>query len=163
MTTTRTALREEISKRLLPALFEAGYRGPAILKGNAILHEFRRPTADGTHVLTIQFEKHGLPRFILLFYIEPTGGMNDVISNGGSVQGGSLKSKKGAFSRSWFRADPTIWQRIFPRTRALEVAAVDSCIGLLPELESWWQSQQPTSHIDSWPTKYPGVNKSHAN
>src|SRR4051812_38813127 len=84
-------LRSELSRRLVPALQALGFHGPAELSGNALLHDFRRPAPDGTHVVTVQLEKHGRPRFVVNLTVEPIGGFDPLIENGGIVLQGRLK------------------------------------------------------------------------
>lgn len=152
-------LREQISKRLLPELCRMGFQGPSHITGNALLHEFKRVGPTGNEVLTIQMEKHGLPRFILGLYMEPPQGIEAVIAQGGTVISGQLKARKGASTKCWFRADPTLWQRIRGQSGTYEERAVNACIALLPELESWWVLQAPTEHIAAWPVTYPGKRR----
>src|SRR5574341_452729 len=159
MTTVRAKLRAALSERLVPALLSAGFRGPSVLQGNALIHEYRRSTNAGTHVLSIQFEKHQLPRFVLNFHVEPPGGINDLMARGGTIMSGRLKAKPGSTTRSWFRADRPWWQRqILRRRDTLENNAVDLCLSLLHEVETWWTTQNASPHISSWPVRYVAQN-----
>jgi hypothetical protein len=156
--TARARLRAAVSSSLVPALRSAGFEGPASIKGNALLHEYRRRSSTGTHVLRIVFEKHQRPRFALNFYAEPPEGMEHVISRGGTVIAGALKAKKGPYTRHWFRADRPWWQRVLLRQReTMENDAVALCLSLLPEVESWWTTLSPSTHINSWQVKYRGT------
>ena len=65
MSTARQRLRQELTSRFVPLLRRRGFEGPERIAGNATSHEFRRTTAAGTEVLTIQFEKYQRPRFSL--------------------------------------------------------------------------------------------------
>src|SRR2546422_4803335 len=65
VTTVRAKLRASLSKKLVPVLIAKGFRGPSDLKGNSLVHEYRRSTDQGTQVLEIQFEKRQLPRFVI--------------------------------------------------------------------------------------------------
>ena len=157
--TVRAKLRAALSERLVPALLSAGFRGPSTLKGNVLIHEYRRSTRTGTHVLSIQFEKHQLPRFVVNCHVEPPRGINDLMARGGTIMSGRLKAKPGPTTRSWFRADRSWWQReILRRRDTLENDAVDLCLSLLPEVEAWWVTQNASSHISSWPVKYVAQN-----
>jgi hypothetical protein len=62
-------------------------------------------------VLVLQLEKHGRPRFLLLFHLEPPEGMEDVMARGGNVIAGAVAPHQGTSSRHWFHADPGLWQR----------------------------------------------------
>jgi len=155
VTTARAKLRAELSQRLVPVLLSKGDCGPSELKGNALVHEYQRSTAQGTQVLAIQFEKHQLPRFVINVYVEPPGGIQSLAQNGGTIISGRLKARPGATTRSWFRADRSWWQRMVLRRRdTLEKEAVELCLSLLPEVEAWWTSQTASPHISSWPVSY---------
>ena len=104
----RSALRRQLSERLLPELRRLGFTGPGQIAGNTLLHEFRRPSARGTDVLTVQMEKHGRPRFLLLLHVEPPEGMDALIARGGTVLAAAVQPRKGASSGRWFRADPEL-------------------------------------------------------
>jgi len=155
VTTARAKLRAELSQRLIPVLLAKGYRGPSELKGNALVHEYRRSTAQGTQVLEIQLEKYQLPRFVINLYVEPPGGIQSLTQSGGTIISGRLKARRGATTRSWFRADRSWWERMILRRRdTLEKEAVELCLSLLPEVDAWWTNQTPSPHISSWPVNY---------
>ena len=143
--TARAKLRSELTRRLLPALQRAGFDGPAAIAGNALLHDFKRKSGDVTHVLTVQLEKRGLPRFILNLAIEPYGA---------TVLQGRVQPKRGATTRAWFRADPPLLKRLIGRGATREVQAVDSCLALLPEVERWWNTQAASEHITVLPIRF---------
>ena len=157
--TARSRLRQALSEELVPVLLNSGFAGPATIKGNALLHEYRRPAGRGVQVLSIQLEKNQLPRFILMFHVEPEEGIERVIAEGGTVVSGCLKARPGPWLKSWFRADRPWWQRVVLRqTDTLEREAVRLCVAYLPEVEAWWNSQAPSQHIDSWPVTYRGAS-----
>jgi hypothetical protein len=136
-------------------LLSKGYRGPSELKGNALVHEYKRSTAQGTQVLEIQFEKYQLPRFVVNLYVEPTSGIQSLTQSGGTIISGRLKARSGATTRSWFRADRSWWERtVFRRRGTLEKEAVELCLSLLPEVDAWWTSQTASPHISSLPVSY---------
>lgn len=155
--TARSKLRAALAERLVPALNSRGFEGPRTIAGNALLHEYRRRTPRGTHVITVQLEKHGLPRFLLIFYAEPAEGMERLMTDGGTVISGQLKPRRGASSSSWFRADRSWWERVVLRKQGtLEREAVHSCVMMLGEVDAWWSSQKPGAHITTWQVEYPG-------
>lgn len=157
MASPRSALREELTARLLPELRLRGFVGPRTIAGNALLHDFKRPYGSSTHVLNLQLEKHGLPRFIINLAVEPSIGFDALISNGGTVLNGRVRPTPGATTRSWFRADPTLWQKLLGRRGYKPVEAVTSCLELLPEIDAWWETQAPSTHITVDTTHFPGV------
>jgi len=133
-------------------LLSGGYQGPAELKGNTLVHEYRRSTPQGTQILEVQFEKHQLPRFVINLYVEPPGGMQSQKRTGGTIISGPIKARPGATTRSWFRADRSWWERvILRRSDTLENEAVQLCLSLLPEVEAWWGTRNASPHISSWP------------
>src|SRR5882672_11398081 len=159
VTTARAKLRAELSQRLIPVLLFSGYRGPSELKGNALVHEYRRSAAQGTQVLEIQFEKYQLPRFVFNLHVEPLGGMQILTRDGGTIISGRFKARPGATTRSWFRADRSWWERVVLRRHAtLENEAVQLCLSLLPEVEAWWGTHSSSPHISSWPVNYAAQN-----
>jgi hypothetical protein len=155
--TTRARLIDGLTRDLVPLLLQAGFEGPASIRGNTLLHEYRRRAGNGTHVLTIQLEKRQRPRFLVLLHVEPPEGIEALTDAGGEITTGSLKPRPGPTSRSWFRADPPWWQRVFratPPARARE--AVEECVRLLPEVDAWWTRQTSSPHISSMVVKYAG-------
>ena len=159
--TTRSQLREALSEELVPVLLSAGFTGPSKISGNSLFHEYRRTTANGVHVLTIQLEKNQLPRFLLNLHVEPHEGMERLMAEGGTVVAGCLKARPGPGLRSWFRADRSWWERIvLRRTDTLEREAVRLCLAYLPEVEAWWDSQTPSQHVSSWPVTYRRAERS---
>ena len=155
MTTSRSSLRSALSEQLLPALRRLGFSGPSAISGNALLHEFKR----SRNILTLQLEKHGLPRFIVILSNEPPGGFDAVIERGGTVRQGQLKPQRGASTRSWFRADLGLWQRLLGASTSDAPAAVAACISFLPEVEAWWQTEAQSEHIAVHEVKFPGQRR----
>lgn len=153
--TSRVELRAELSSRLVPALISRGFGGPRLIAGNALLHEFFRSGPFGTQHVTIQLEKYGKPRFLLLFNIEPIEGFAALTARGGAVVQGRLQLRRGVTSRSWFRADGSLWQRLFGRVPGAS-EAVGACLALLPELDVWWQTQGESKHIQNLTVQFPG-------
>jgi hypothetical protein len=130
-------LRQALTRELVPVLLDAGFAGPATIGGNTLLHEYRRTTGRVVQVLSIQLEKNQLPRFLLIFHIEPEKGIDHVIARGGTIVGGCLKAKPGPWLGSWFRADPPWWRRVILRqTDTREREAVGLCLRYLPEVEA---------------------------
>lgn len=155
MTTARAKLREALSERLVPALLAKGFRGPASLNGNSLVHEYRRSAGALTHVLGIQFAKNQGPRFVVNLHVEPPEGIDSVMARGGTIVAGRLTARPGPTTRAWFRADRSWWERtILRRQDTLENEAADLCASLLPEVEAWWAAQKDSAHISSWPVKY---------
>jgi hypothetical protein len=154
----RARLRSALSARLVPALLSAGFEGPASINGHALLHKYRRRTPDGTQVLEIQLEKRQRPRFVVNLHVEPLEGLESLILNGGTLVRGRLQAKPGPFTTSWFCADRPWWHRaILQRRDTLEDEALEHCLSLLPEMESWWATRATSAHINSLLVTYPSV------
>jgi hypothetical protein len=156
--TARAKLRDLLTKRYVPLLFAAGFSGPNKISGNQLCHDFTRKAGEETHHLSIMFEKWQRPRFVVDLVIEPQGGYEPIITNGGEVISGRLTPVPGPTTRSWFRADPPWWKRkIFPRTPTRENEAVEECVRLWPEVEAWWAIRSDSKHIKLLTVRYPGT------
>jgi hypothetical protein len=156
--TTRAKLRELLTERYVPLLFAAGFSGPNKISGNKLFHDFTRKVGEETHHLSIMFEKWQRPRFVVDLAIEPPGGYEPIIVNGGEVIQGRLTPVPGPSTRSWFRADPPWWKRmIFPHTPTRENEAVEECVHLWPEVEAWWAIRSDSEHIRLHTVRYPGT------
>lgn len=157
MASPRTALREELSSKLVPKLIDRGFVGPRAISGNALFHDFKRPRGSTTHILSLQLEKHGLPRFLVNLCIEPAIGFDALVSTGGTVLSGTVRPRRGTSARAWFRADPTLLQRLLGRRSCNPSEAVAACLALLPEIDAWWETQARSKHISVLQTHYPGA------
>ncbi|MCC7247092.1 MAG: hypothetical protein IT473_00535 [Lysobacter sp.] len=157
MKTARGALREELTATLLPELRRLGFEGPSRIDGRALVYEFSRRDGDIRHVLTLQLEKRGLPRFVLGLALEPPEGFAALTARGGTTMTGQLRPRRDASVRGWFRADPTLWQRLRGDRASRHVEAVAACVALLPEVESWWRDPKSSAHIVAYPVRFPGT------
>jgi hypothetical protein len=141
-------LCEQLSQKLVPALAAAGYCGPARFHRREIRYDFKRQSTDGTHVVSILFDKYRNPDFSVQLYLEPPEGLSSLIERGGQLMVGDVVPTH----RMWFlglplfRAERTKWQRLFGKTASAE-EAVERCIALIPEIEGWWVNQRPSRHI----------------
>jgi len=150
-----------MTKRLVPELQSRGFNGPAAIAGSALLFEYKRPAEEGRQVLRIQLEKRGLPRFAVGFYVEPPEGMERIVAIGGVIISGTLKPRPGPSTTSWFRTDRSWWERlILRRPPASESEVVEACAAMLEEVDAWWVTKRPSAHIQTWPTTFPGIDKS---
>jgi hypothetical protein len=157
--TARAALRDELSERLLPEVRRLGFEGPARIVGNALAHEFSRRAGDERHVLTLQLEKRGLPRFVIRVCVEPPQGLEALTAQGGTLVSAFVRAKPGGSTRSWFRADPSWRERLFGRGGSRHVEAVNRCLELLPEIEAWWTHRKASAHIATYDVVFPGTSK----
>lgn len=145
--TTRSRLRDEIGSRLVPALFARGFAGPGKIRGNKIMHEYRRPKGECSDVVAIQFEKYQKPRFVLNLWIEPPGGETATIEGGGITIQGRITPKRGVSTRAWFCADRPFWQRVFGIRSTTERRAVDQALSFLDEIDDWFREPRETEAV----------------
>lgn len=134
--TPRARLREELSKRLVPALLERGFTGPGRIAGNATWHEFDRAGPNGRQRIHLRLDGYGRPRFTLDLDVVPPDGAD-------SVMLGNLQPRRAV----WFRADRPWWQRLIGIRSTLEEEAVSEALALLDEVEHWFGTQRSSQHI----------------
>ncbi|WP_242112786.1 hypothetical protein [Luteimonas aquatica] len=152
MNSPRAELRNELTAKLLPALRARGFAGADQIGGNRIFHDFRRPHGTATHVIILQLEKLGLPRFMLNLAIEPAGGFSEIIESGGTIVQGRVHP----ISRIRFKESLSLRQRLFGEIYDTPVSAVDHCLEMLPEIDAWWNDQRASANISVHETRYPG-------
>jgi hypothetical protein len=152
--TIRAKLREELTRRFIPAVNGRGYVGPSVIAGNALFYEFRRPCPIGSQTLTLQLDKYQRPRFKLNLHVEPANGFDTVIASGGTVVHGFVTPNRGALTSHWFRADRPWWQRLVGIRSSREAEAVTAAIGVLDEVEQWWQHPVDSQNIRTIPIAY---------
>jgi hypothetical protein len=117
---------------------------------------FRRITPERIYVCDIQWEKYGRPRFALNF---GSCGPHGVICYGMEIKPadvtasstssfGRLIPGPSPLTRSWFRQDRTLLQRLL---RGSWLKPVDEVVGdlidLFPEVEDYWNSGLIGKHI----------------
>lgn len=159
-TTTRKKLRDELSRRFVPALRQLGFNGPDRISGNSLDHHYRRVAGGQAHCLSISFDKWKRPRFALDLQIEPPEGMNVLMQRGGQFIQGRAIPGRGHETESWFRADRPWWHFLFGLVSTREQQAVSDALTILPEIERWWHTQEPTKHITVIPTTFRPRNNS---
>jgi hypothetical protein len=154
--TLRGQLRDELRRRIVPRILEAGFAGPPAIAGNAILHAYRRVRGANHEAILVQLERSGLPRFILNLETA-TQPIDQLPGLGGTVWGARIKPRPGPFTRSWFRADPTMVQRLLRRQDGHSpAAAVDECLRMWPQIDAWWDSPSELAAMDLTVITYPG-------
>ena len=149
-----TELRHELKRRFLPALERAGFE--LDLSDAPRLFRFRRMDTTEAHILEIQWEKYGRPRFVLNFGRCPSSGVYvrgehfpiERVLAGWLKDGGRLQPKSGAGVGSWFRQDKPLIMRLFSSEKLFPVAAVvDEVLTLYPEIEGYWSHGQIGPHL----------------
>jgi len=155
--TLRAKLRETVAARLVPELKRRGFSGPDKIGGIAISHEFRRMTNGRDERLSVQFEKRQRPRFVLNIWVEPPGGVESLIDVGGTWIQGRVSQTKGAFTRSWFRADRPLWQRLIGKRTSREQEAVSQAIAYLAAIDDWYEHRRETDIVRVMTFTYPNA------
>ncbi|MCE9601431.1 MAG: hypothetical protein K8S21_04345 [Gemmatimonadetes bacterium] len=119
----------------------------------------RRVSGDVVHLLEVQWEKYGRPRFTLNFGTCPAAGLRirDELHVPGQVlptwcpDAGTLRPRRGATSRSWFRQDRPFLQRLLGRPALREPSeVVGELVTLFPELERYWSTGEIGEHMRVW-------------
>jgi hypothetical protein len=156
----RARLNQLLTERLVPELKRRGFAGPEKISGNGLFHEFTRRKGDVNEMLDIQFEKSGLPRFLINLSLLPAAGGDAIVEQGGTVVAGRVTPQPGPYTRHWFRADRLWWERLMGKTDSREEDAVLEAVGMLEEIDRWWSSPLPSLHIRDASVKYPGRKRS---
>ena len=150
------ALRDAVASILIPALVEAGFRCQS--GRSRLFTPFFREAGEVVHLLEIQWEKNGRPRFVLNYGTCPKQGLvagsrtfkPAEVAVGWLPDYGRLLPKRGATTASWFRRDYPPLRRLLgapPLKPAEQVAA--EALALLPEVLEYWQTGVPGRHMQS--------------
>jgi hypothetical protein len=153
-----SALREELKKAFVPFVRSAGFE--RVSRRNSLFMGFRRSAGPVVHVLEVQWEKYGLPRFVINYATCPSSGIEiqgkhfapaDVFA-GWLPDSGRLQPKRGATTASWFRQDYPLLVKLLRRTRCrAESEVVAETVHLFPELEAYWGSGVVGEHMHAIP------------
>ena len=153
-----SALRDQVRNTFVPFVRDAGFEATS-RRGNLFM-EFRRDAGSVIHVLEIQWEKYGRPRFVINYGTCPSSGIDvqgkhfapaDVCA-GWLPDSGRLRPGRGATTASWFRQDYPLLKQLLLRTRcraASEVVA--EAVHLFAELEAYWGSGALGTHMRAVP------------
>ena len=126
---------------------------------------FRRISPTDVHLLAINWEKTGRPRFVVMF---SKAGKRGVVYHGELVLAsdlliehspklGFLAPKDHRFTQGWFRLDPALLYRLLhPRFRGIE-SVVEQFASLLNEIEEYWSTGSVGPHIRFAPEPRPWV------
>ena len=163
-----TELRRALKERFVPYAVDRGFvvderRQP----GSTV---FRRSENHRVDMFEVQWEKYGKPRFAVHFGTCPADGLrvNEAVHAAPDAlptwcpDAGSLQPRRGAGSRSWFRQDSTIVERLLGRP-ALRAPGdvVNQLLALFAELERYWRSGDAGPHMRFW--KLTSAGNSQAN
>src|SRR5260221_2883142 len=157
MTTARKQLKTALEAHLPPMFTRAGLSGPSSLSGHGLCYHFRRNRGDIYEFLSVQFEKHGGPKFRVNFsettradleerlrvaeaHLGQPAAMEDVLSEPWGVLRGHLHPSRLPYFKlfTWFTAhgDSGVAAAVAKRPAAL-----------YPEIENWWCERKIGPHL----------------
>jgi hypothetical protein len=154
-----TALRRELKRTWIPLLESKGF----VVDQTAapMFMRFRRADGDTVHLLEIQWEKYGRPRFAINFGTCPSEGLQiggerfpvEKVYVGWLEEHGRLQPRRGRntpglFSQGWFSQEPSLLQRWFGKEKSrTPEKVVQRLMSLLPEIEDYWASRAVGAHL----------------
>lgn len=154
---TTTDLRRALKARFFTHVRDRGFVIDERLQPQTTV--FRRRAGGAVQIFEIQWEKYGRPRFTIHFGTCPAEGLriDDIVHPPEETlptwcpDMGSLQPRRGTSSRSFFRQDRPLLQRLFGRPPLRDPAAVvDDALRIFPELERYWTSGEVGPHIRQW-------------
>jgi hypothetical protein len=153
-----SALRTEVERVFVPFVQSAGFE--RLSRRTRLFMEFRRNAGTVVHVLEVQWEKHGRPRFVINYGTCPSSGLDidgrhfspeDVLA-GWLPDSGRLRPKRGKTPASWFRQDYPLLAKLVLRGRLrAESDVVAEAVRLFGELEAYWRSSVMGEHMHAAP------------
>lgn len=158
-----TGLRRALKQDFFSFVEKTGFSiDPRNQPGSTV---FRRSVGSVVQIFEIQWEKYGRPRFALHFGTCAAAGLQiqGQVHHTGSVlptwcpDTGSLQPRRGTSSRSWFRQDRPLLQRLLLRPAMREPSeVVGEVLALFPELERYWATGEVGKHMRIWNHHPPG-------
>jgi hypothetical protein len=161
---TTTALRRALKQDFFAFVEKRGFRMDQRDQPRSTV--FRRSVGGVVQIFGIQWEKYGRPRFALHFGTCSEAGLliQGQVHQAGSVfpgwcpDAGSLQPRRGTSTRSWFRQDRSLLQRLFLRPAMREPSEVaGELLALFPELERYWATGEVGRHMRIWNHHPPGL------
>ena len=152
-----TELRREIKSRFVPYAAERGFSLDERLQPVSTI--YRRQGANRIEMFELQWDKYGSARFVINFGMCPVQGLD---INGKSTpaedvlptwcnETGTLQPRRGSGTRSWFRQDSTLLQRLMGAGTLRQPSEVaDELLALFPEVERYWVSGTVGPHLKVW-------------
>ena len=150
------ALRKAVRSRLVPALIAEAF--VPLPDADHVLR-FRRPQGEVVHVLEVQWDRRGHPRYVVNYATCPADGLRvgersfapDAVFAAWLPDSGRLQPRPGPTSASWFRGDVAWPLRLLGRPAPAPDAEVDATVALLPELWRYWREGRPGPHMHACP------------
>jgi len=149
-----TELRRELKRVFLPLLEGKGFTvdttaAPAFTA-------FRRKAVDSVHVVEIQWDKYGRPRFVINFgkcpleglYVRGQLGSPSQVYAGWLEESGRLQPRHGNSSTNWFSQEKHWLRRLLDVERLRQPSeVVEDLLRLFPEVEAYLESCVVGEHI----------------
>jgi hypothetical protein len=150
---TSSDLRRELKSRFIPWATARGFSVDTRLQPRSTI--FRRRTSSRVELFEVQWDKYGTPRFVVRFGTCPPAGLQvnaDVFPAEETLptwcdDSGSLQPGRGFSTRSWFRQDSTLVQRLLRQPARRPADVVDELLALFPEVERYWATGAVGPHI----------------
>ena len=150
-----TELRRELKERFFPRALAGGF----VLdqSGAPGFWRFLRRAGDGVHLLEVQWEKYGRPRFVINFGQCPLEGLTidgkrfppEQVLVGWLPSNGRLQPVRGPSVRNWFRQDKGLLARLFSTEKLVPAGRVVSrLLELFPEVEAYWEKGTVGPHLE---------------
>ena len=152
-----TDLRRALKTRFFPYARDRGFAVDE--RRQPVSTIFRRRVGQSVHIVEVQWEKYGRPRFAVHFGTCPADGLSvrgtvhpaDETLPTWCPDAGSLQPRRGGSLRSWFRQDATLLQRLRGRPALRDPTRVaEEVVALFPELERYWETGQVGRHMRQW-------------
>ena len=150
------ALRKTVRSRLVPALIAEGFLPLADARHTL---RFLQRHGEVAHLLEVQWDPHGRPRYVVNYATCPADGMQvgdrrfpvDAVFAGWLPDSGRLQPRPGPTATSWFRSDLAWPLRMLGRRPPAPEAVVDATLALLPELWRYWREGRIGLHMHPCP------------
>jgi len=149
-----SALRNEVRTTFVPFVRSVGFE--RVPHRSSLFVDFRRNAGAVVHVLEVQWDKFGRPRFVINYGTCPLAGLDirgehftpsDVCA-GWLPDSGRLRPGRGASTASWFRQDRSLLTTLPLRRRSRAASAVIAeAVHLSGELEAYWRSGVVGEHM----------------
>ena len=151
-----TALRNAVRSRLVPALIAEDFL-PLPDADHTL--RFRRPQGAVVHLLEVQWDRHGRPRYVVNSATCPADGLAvgdrrfpvEAVFAGWLPDSGRLQPRPGSTTAFWFRGDLAWPLRLLGRRPPAPDAVVDATVALLPELWRYWREGRVGPHMHACP------------
>jgi hypothetical protein len=152
-----TVLRREIKTRFFPYAAARGFRVDLRLQPTSVI--FRRPAGVRMEMFELQWDKYGSARFTIHCGACSIEGLE---INGRKTPAeealptwcnevASLQPRGGSGTRSWFRQDSTLVDRLIGRPALRNPSeVVDELLALFPEIEQYWAAAKIGPHLRIW-------------